>query len=181
MPTSRSAPRPPDRHAAGPLDGAAGDGALPGGQPSASADPLVAPDGIDLSALSIAGITRRRVGWAIAALVSVWIVIVFARQTGEAATAASRVDRMVEENQALAGEVASLQQELLTIEQPAYIAQQARAYRIGSDREVPFTLDPSIQVSGADAPGSAALSLGARDRTMTPLESWLSLLFGPAD
>jgi hypothetical protein len=45
---------------------------------------------------------------------------------------------------------------------------------------VPFTLDSSVPSPAADAPGSAALSLGARDRSMTPLESWLSILFGPS-
>jgi hypothetical protein len=44
---------------------------------------------------------------------------------------------------------------------------------------VPFTLDPSVPAPGPDAPGSAALRLGASDR-LTPLESWLSLLFGPS-
>ena len=84
------------------------------------------------------------------------------------------------DNRALAAEVASLEQELQVIEKPAYIAQAARAYRIGTEREVPFTLDSSVPSPAADAPGSAALSLGARDRSMTPLESWLSILFGPS-
>ena len=107
------------------------------------------------------------------------IVIVFARQAGDAASAAARVDQMNEGNRALAAEVASLEQELQVIEKPAYIAQAARAYRIGTEREVPFTLDSSVPSPAADAPGSAALSLGARDRSMSPLESWLSILFGP--
>jgi cell division protein FtsB len=143
-------------------------------------DPATAPDGVDLSSLSIAGITRRRVGWLTAALVSAWIVIVFARQAGDAATAASRVDTMTDDNRALAAEVASLEQELQTIEKPTYIAQEARKYRLGAGHEVPFTLDTSVPAPAADAPGSAALRLGARDRSMTPLESWLSLLFGPS-
>jgi cell division protein FtsB len=146
----------------------------------ARADATSPTDGIDLSSLSIAGITRRRVAWATGALVSAWIVIVFARQAGDGASAAAKVDQMTDDNRALAAEVASLEQELQVIEKPAYIAHVARAYRIGSDREVPFTLDSSVPSPAADAPGSAALSLGARDRSMTPLESWLSILFGPS-
>jgi cell division protein FtsB len=180
MPSSRNTPGPLDRPAAAGSAGAPSDD--PASRPEApQVDATPASDGVDLSALSIAGITRRRVAWVAGGLVSAWIVIIFARQTGDAATAASRVDQMVEENRALAAEVASLQQELTTIEQPAYIGQQARAYRIGTDKEVPFTMDRSVAPPGPDAPGSAALSLGARDRTMTPLESWLSLLFGPSN
>jgi cell division protein FtsB len=171
--TPRSEPAPPDSRAGG----AAKDAVDP--TPAANADPTIA-DGVDLSSLSIAGITRRRVGLLTGALVAAWIVVIFARQAGDTAGAAARVDQMSEDNRALAAEVASLEQELRTIEQPAYIAQAARGYRIGSDREVPFTLDPSVPAPGADAPGSAALRLGARERAMTPLESWLSLLFGPA-
>jgi outer membrane murein-binding lipoprotein Lpp len=177
MKTTRSAPQPPDRRS-----GARGDDADEPLSPDdgPTSDPANPTDGIDLSSLSIAGITRRRVGWLTGGLVSVWIVIVFARQAGDAAGASARVDQMNVDNQALAAEVASLEQELQTIEKPAYISQQARAYRIGTDVEVPFTLDQSVQPPGADAPGSAALRLGARDKAMTPLESWLSILFGPS-
>jgi cell division protein FtsB len=139
----------------------------------------LAVDGIDLSSLSVAGITRRRVGWTAAALLSAWIVIVFARQAGEAASASSRADQIARDNAALAAEVASLERELQIIERPAYIAQQARAYGVGSSKEIPFTLDPSVPDPGPDAPGSASLRVGARDDRPTPLESWLSLLFGP--
>ena len=175
MTTNRTAPPPPDRRAGVPVPDLDDD---PDGV--GPADSTSVSDGIDLSSLSVAGITRRRVAWLTGGLVSAWIVIVFARQAGDAAGAAARVDQMHEDNRALAAEVASLEQELQVIEKPAYIAQASRAYRIGTDREVPFTLDSSVPSPDADAPGSAALSLGARERSMTPLESWLSILFGPS-
>jgi cell division protein FtsB len=178
MTTNRTAPPPPDRRAGAPVPGLDDD---PAGVGDGPADPTSASDGIDLSSLSVAGITRRRVAWLTGGLVSAWIVIVFARQAGDAAGAAARVDQMNEDNRALAAEVASLEQELQVIEKPAYIAQASRAYRIGTDREVPFTLDSSVPSPAVDAPGSAALSLGAGERSMTPLESWLSILFGPSD
>jgi len=178
MTTNRTAPPPPDRRAGAAVPDLDDD---PGGVGDVRADPTSASDGIDLSSLSVAGITRRRVAWLTGGLVSAWIVIVFARQAGDAAGAAARVDQMNEDNRALAAEVASLEQELQVIEQPAYIAQASRAYRIGTDREIPFTLDSSVPSPAADAPGSAALSLGARERSMTPLESWLSILFGPSN
>jgi cell division protein FtsB len=182
MGSPRNAP-PPDRRADLSGTTAARDDETPAGSAAATdatGDPSAATDGIDLSSLSIAGITRRRVGWVTAGLVSAWIVVIFARQTGDAAASAARVDQMSDTNRALSAEVATLEQELQTIKKPEYIAQQAHKYRIGSDTEVPFTLDSSIPAPGPNAPGSSALRLGARDHAMTPLESWLSILFGPA-
>ncbi len=137
------------------------------------------PGQVDLSALSIAGITRRHVGWVAGALISVWIVIVFARQVGEASAAAARAHQLTVDNAALAAEVTALQSEVALIVRPEYIAQEARAYRFGSAREIPFTLDPSAAAPVDGAPGSASVRLGAHDDRQTPLESWLSLLFGP--
>jgi hypothetical protein len=179
MTTNRSEPSPPERRAGAAPTDSSGTGPSAVNEGSAG-DPADAQDGLDLSSLSIAGITRRRVGWLTAGLVSVWIVVIFARQAADTATAGARVDQMTDDNRALAAEVASLEKELQTIEQPAYIALAARSYRVGSEREVPFTLDPSVPAPGADAPGSAALALGARDRSISPLESWLAILFGPA-
>ena len=182
MGSPRSEP-PPDRRAGLSGTSDAGEDRASLAPPAATVpagDPAATTDGVDLSSLSIAGITRRRVGWLTAALVSAWIVVVFARQTGDAAASAARVDQMSDTNRALSAEVATLEQELQTIKKPEYIAQQAHKYRIGSDTEVPFTLDSSVPAPGPNAPGSAALRLGAKDRAMTPLESWLSLLFGPA-
>jgi cell division protein FtsB len=144
------------------------------------ADPSGA-DAIDLSSLSIAGITKRRVGWVCAALAAAWIVAIFARQASEGAAVAGRADEVARDNVALEAEVAALERELRLIKRPAYIAQQARAYDLGSPDEIPFTLDPSVPSPGPDAPGSASMRVGADEERVTPLESWLSLLFGPAD
>jgi cell division protein FtsB len=151
--------------------------ALPEGAP---ADDAIS-DGIDLSSLSIAGITKRRIGWLCAALAAAWIVAIFARQASEGASAASRADDVARDNAALAAEVAALEQELAMIQRPAYIHQQAHAYGLGGPNEIPFTLDPSVPSPGPNAPGSAATRVGADAEQVTPLESWLSLLFGPAD
>src|SRR6476661_5431969 len=88
---------PPDRPA-GPTT--AGAGAPDSGEPAAG-------ESIDLSSLSIAGFTRRRVGWACAALVAAWIVVIFARQAGDGAAAAARADQIARDNAALANEVAA--------------------------------------------------------------------------
>ena len=136
-------------------------------------------DRVDLASLSIAGITRRRVGWVAAALVSVWILVVFARQVGDATAAANRAVQLAADNAALAAEVQSLQGEVNLVVRPEYVAQQARGYQLGEPREIPFTLDQSVATPVDGAPGSASVRLGAHDDRRTPLESWLSLLFGP--
>ena len=138
-------------------------------------------DGIDLASLSVAGITRRRVGWVCAALAAAWVVAMFARQASEGAAAATRADQVAVDNAALAAEVAALEHELRLIQRPSYVSQQARAYGLGTGDEIPFTLDPSVASPGPDAPGSASTRVGADLNRVTPLESWLSLLFGPAD
>jgi cell division protein FtsB len=136
---------------------------------------------VDLSTLSIAGISRRHVGWVAAGLISLWIVVIFARQVGEASAAASRATQLAADNAALAAEVEALEHEVAFIVRPEYVAQQARAYRFGAAREIPFTLDPAVPAPVDGAPGSASVRLGAQEARRTPLESWLSLLFGPGN
>jgi cell division protein FtsB len=136
---------------------------------------------IDLSGLSVAGITRRRVGLVAGAFLAIWIVVVFARQVGDAAAASNRAAQLAADNVALAAEVESLQSEVDRIVRPEVVAIAARGERLGDARETPFTLDPSVPAPVDGAPGSASVRLGATSDRQTPLESWLSLLFGPAD
>jgi len=153
--------------------------------PSQTADAVddaeapTARDRVDLSALSIAGISRRHVAWIAAGLVSAWIVVIFARQVGEASAASARAAQLAADNAALATEVQSLENEVALIVRPEYVAQEARGHGLGAAHEIPFTLDPSVPAPVDGAPGSASARLGARDERQTPLESWLSLLFGP--
>ena len=152
----------------------------PGGD-DAAGEPNAPAGSIDLSGLTVAGLTRRRVGWVAAALLSVWIVLVFARQVGEATSAANLAVQMAVDNAALTAEVHALESELELIVQPAFVGLQARGHGLGAPREIPFTLDSSVPAPVDGAPGSAAVRLGADDDRRTPLESWLSLLFGPGD
>jgi cell division protein FtsB len=144
-----------------------------------SADRLNAR-GADLGALPIAGITRRRVAWALAAIVSIWIVAVFARQVGDAGAAVDRAARLRAENAAFASQVEALQQELGLVQQRAFVEQQARAYGLGGASERPFALAPDSSPLPADAPGSASARLGARPSRTAPVDAWLDLLFGPS-
>lgn len=133
----------------------------------------------DLSGLPIAGVTRRRVGFLAGALISAWILIVFARQVGEATAATAKVDDLRSSNAALVGQVAALEREYQLIQRQEWIVQQARGYRLGKRGEIPFGLGAAPPLP-ADAPGSAAVRLGAATDDPTPVESWLSLLFGPS-
>jgi len=138
------------------------------------------PERLDLAGFPIIGITRRRVGWAFAGFAAVWIVVVFARQVGDAQAASNRAVQLAADNAALAAEVDALQRETDMIVQPQYVGLEARGYRFGDAKEIPFTLDPSVPAPVDGAPGSASVRLGAAIDRQTPLESWLSILFGPA-
>ena len=181
MTTRRAAPtdevRHPDRSAASdPASVDDGSRTAPDGDGTGSGAPR---SPVDLSTLSIAGITRRRVGWVAAALLAAWIVVVFARQVGDASDAAARAAQLAADNAALAAEVQSLQDEVALVVKPEYVSMAAHAHGLGDPHEIPFTLDPSVPAPVDGAPGSASTRLGAHQDHHTPLESWLSLLFGP--
>ena len=137
--------------------------------------------GPDLSALPIAGITRRRMAAVVSGVLAAWIVIVFARQVGEASAATARVDDIALANARLRGQVASLEREMDLIRRQRYVEQQARGYGLGTAREVAFSLAADAPSLPDDAPGSAAVRAGAELTEITPLERWLTVLFGPSD
>ena len=115
-----------------------------------------------------------------AAMLAGWVVLAFARQVGDASAATTRLADLAAANEQLAGQVAALDREYQLIQRQEWISQQARAHGLGSDREIPFALAPGAPALGSNAPGSAAVRLGATDGVVTPLESWLTLLFGPS-
>jgi cell division protein FtsB len=134
----------------------------------------------DLAALPIAGITRRRMAGLLGVLLAAWIVVVFARQVGEASAATTKAEDIAAGNVALRQEVAALQSELGVIGRSEYVKQQARGYGLGSRTEIAFRLAPDAPPLPVDAPGSAAVRLGSELTDVLPLERWLTLLFGPS-
>jgi cell division protein FtsB len=146
----------------------------------ANAQPASPFPGLPLEGFGVVGITRRRVVWLLAAILATWVVIVFARQVGEASTASAQASRIENDNAQLAANVAALQRELDTIQQEPFVMQEARANGLGRPNERPFRLAPGASPLPPDAPGSAITRLGSIGHRQTPLESWLSLLFGPA-
>src|SRR6266540_2213676 len=119
------------------------------------------PGGPDLAALPIAGITQRRMAILLGALVAAWIVLLFARQVGDASAASSRAEAMVVENAARHAQIAGLERELERIQQRRFVLLQARAHGLGGHREIAFTLDPDAAPLPDNAPGSAAQRVGA--------------------
>lgn len=170
----RSVTPPPDELAEDPDD-------PPGfGDRSVADDPPAGLGRPDLAALPIAGLTQRRVAVLIGALLAAWVILLFARQVSEASAAASRAEAMVAENAARHAEIAALERELDRIQQRRFILLQARAHGLGGHKEIAFTLDAAAPTLPPDAPGSAAQRVGA-PAAVSPLESWLEILFGSDD
>jgi hypothetical protein len=134
-----------------------------------------------LAALPIAGITRRRMAAGISVMLACWIVIVFARQVGVASAATAHAEDLAVANAALRLDIAVRERELDLIDRQRYVEQQARGYGLGTSREIAFTLAPDAPELSSDAPGSAAVRVGATSETVSPIERWLTVLFGPSD
>lgn len=134
-----------------------------------------------LAALPIAGFTRRRAAGVICGVLAAWIVIVFARQVSEASAATARADDIASTNVHLRSQVATLERELDLIGRQRYVEQQARGYGLGAPREIAFTLAADAPPLAEDAPGSATQRVGVASDDVSPLERWLTVLFGPSD
>jgi cell division protein FtsB len=163
---------PPDPTAAG------GRGASPPAREVVVDDDPSGP--ADLAGLPVAGLTRRRMLVAATLLAVAWLSFAFIRQVGDVTAASARADALQAANRQLAADIVALDGELRLIQRQDYIVQQARGYRLGTAREVPFTLQGPLPSLPADAPGTAGARVGAAEVRHTPLEAWLALLFGSA-
>jgi hypothetical protein len=86
---------------------------------------------------------------------------------------------LVSANEDLRRDINAYRRELEFIQRQEYILQQARGYGLGTAREVPFSMAADAPPLSADAPGSAAVRVGADTDESSPLDHWLELLFGP--
>jgi cell division protein FtsB len=134
---------------------------------------------LDPASLPMAGVAPRRLVVIGATIVLAWLIVSFSRQVAEASAASSRASELRSANAALAAEVAATERELQLVQEPRYVTQAARAFRLGTSREIPFALEVGAPPLAADAPGSASVRLGGDARSRAPLEAWLDVLFGP--
>jgi hypothetical protein len=123
-------------------------------------------------------LNRRRLAILFGGLFALWLVGVFARQVGDAAAASNQADLLRARNVAIQRDIASLESELKLIQEPAFVAEMARGYLLGTPVEVPFTVDKAGQPLPANAPGSTGIQPAAPAAPPSPFESWLEALFG---
>jgi cell division protein FtsB len=146
----------------------------PSTAPSRHAPPL------DPASLPMPSLSRRRVVTAAGVLVAALLVLSFARQVGEATAASNRAAELRTANAALRDHVARLQDDLGHVRDQRFIRLEARAFGLGGPREIPFALAAGAPPLAADAPGSAAVRLGAETTPRSPFDAWLEVLFGTA-
>mgnify|MGYP000002905076 CR=1 FL=1 len=132
-----------------------------------------------LAGLGIAGLSRRRIAVAVGLVVVAWIAVALGRQLGAAGAAQARAEALAAEVARRSAEVAALEAELAQIQDPVYVRQEARGYGLGAPNEIRFALDPAAAPLPPNAPGSAATRLGEIVERPSPLEVWLTILFGP--
>ena len=109
-----------------------------------------------------------------AAILAVWLVLVFGRVLTQLNEATERAATVNAESAALQARLEAGRRELELVQSDAFQALQARAFGLGGERERAFALEidapppPTVVPLGGESPSAVR----------TPLESWLRLLFG---
>jgi hypothetical protein len=151
--------------------------ALP--RPATPAEP---PDEVeprlDPASLPMPSLSRRRVVTAGGVILAGLLTVSFVRQVGEASAATDRAAELRAANALLHDEVARLQEDLGHVQDLHFIQLEGRAFGLGGKGEIPFALAAGASPLAEDAPGSAAVRLGAPVRPHSNLDAWLEVLFG---
>ena len=119
--------------------------------------------------------SRLQLGVVVGIVVALWFVLAFARTMSQLNEATTRTAGVRAENAALTGRLAAAQKEADLLQSDAYLRFAARSFGMGGAGERAFGLAP-----GAPSP-PAIVPLGqstAAQQPATPLDNWLSLLFG---
>jgi cell division protein FtsB len=133
---------------------------------------------LDPASLPLPGLFRRRLATVAGIVVAAWLVLAFGRQVGAATAASNRADELRAANATLRQDVSTLQQDLARVQDDRFIRLQGRQFGLGGPGEIPFTIAGDAPALAADAPGSAAVRLGAVHDRRSSLEVWLSTIFG---
>jgi hypothetical protein len=148
-------------------------------RPATPADPPQEPaPRLDPASLPMPSLSRRRVVTAAGVLLAGLLTLSFVQQVGEASAAADRAEDLRAANEQLRDDVARLQRDLGHVQDQRYIQLEARAVGLGGRGEIPFALAAGASELAADAPGSAAVRLGAPARPRSNIDAWLEVLFG---
>jgi cell division protein FtsB len=107
-------------------------------------------------------------------LIGLWFLAGFARTMTQLNTSSDRRAELTTETTALSSRLDAGHRELELIQTDAFQALQARSYGIGAPGEISFSVP-----RGSSAPGLVPLGgKESQSSVKTPLEAWLSLLFG---
>ncbi len=126
-------------------------------------------------------LSRRRVITVAGILAAGLMTLGFVRQVGEASAATQRAEDLRAANAELRSEVEGLERDLGHVQDPRFIKLAGRAFGLGGPGEIPFALAASAPELPADAPGSAAVRLGAEPPSTSPLDAWLEVFLGSSD
>ena len=113
------------------------------------------------------------------AIAAVWLVFVFAGSIADGDRATAREQQVAAEANAMQARLDADKQELAIVQTDAFQRIQARAYGMGGPGEIIFSLPsdapspPPVTPLGASSADSASATAA-----QTPLDAWLSLLFG---
>lgn len=149
----------------------------PSTPPPAPEPARVAPT-LDPASLPMPSLSRRRLVTAAGVIMAGLLSLTFLRQVGEATAASDRAAELRAQNAALRDDVARLQDDLSHVQDPRYIELEGRAFGLGGPREIAFALAGGAPALAEDAPGSAAVRLGAPPLHRSTLDAWLDVLFG---
>ncbi|MEO6351379.1 MAG: hypothetical protein ABIP53_12075 [Candidatus Limnocylindrales bacterium] len=107
-------------------------------------------------------------------LIGLWFLAGFARTMTQLNTSSDRRAELTSQTIALTSRLDAGQRELELVQTDTFQALQARSYGIGAPWEISFSVPRGPEAPRVVPLGSAA-SLAA---PQTPLQAWLSLLFG---
>lgn len=118
---------------------------------------------------------RVQLGIVVGVIVALWVVLAFGRTMAALSDATARTAAVRTENAELTSRLAQAQAESVLLQSDAYLRFAARSFGMGRPGEHSFGLAP-----GAPSP-APMVALGGDlggPSAATPLDNWLSLLFG---
>ena len=122
---------------------------------------------------------RTHVVLIVVGIIAVWLVFVFAGSIGDVDRATARQQQVTNEVNTIQARLNADKRELEIVQTDSFQGLQARAYGMGEPGEKIFSL-PSDAPSPQPITPLGASSAAAPNATtaQTPLDAWLSLLFG---